>query len=45
MDNPLVKFGSEVYQPNQPINLCYDSLGPPAALIRGLFEHSTTPTG
>ncbi|MEK7683790.1 MAG: hypothetical protein AAB466_00040 [Verrucomicrobiota bacterium] len=39
MDNPLVKFGSEVYQPNQPINLCYDSLGPPAALIRGLFEY------
>jgi hypothetical protein len=39
MDNPLTKFGSELYQPNQPINLCYDSFGPAAALIRGLFEY------
>ncbi len=39
MDNPLVKFGSDVYQPNEPINLCYDSFGPPAALVRGLFEY------
>ncbi|MCA9436570.1 MAG: hypothetical protein KC978_12365, partial [Candidatus Omnitrophica bacterium] len=39
MDNPLVEFGSKVYQPKQPINLCYDSLGPPAAMIRGLFEY------
>jgi len=39
MDNPLVEFGAKVYQPKQPINLCYDSLGPPAALIRGLFEY------
>jgi hypothetical protein len=39
MDNPLVKFGSEVYQPNQPINLCYDALGPAAAFIRGVFEY------
>lgn len=39
MDNPLVEFGSKVYQPNQPINLCYDSFGPPAALLRGLFEY------
>jgi hypothetical protein len=39
MDNPLVDFGSKVYQPNEPINLCYDSFGPPAALIRGLFEY------
>lgn len=39
MDNPLVKCGSDVYQPNEPINLCYDSFGPPAALIRGLFEY------
>jgi hypothetical protein len=38
MDNPLVKFGSDVYQPNQPINLTYDAFGPPAAFIRGLFE-------
>jgi len=39
MDNPLTEFGSKVYQPNRPINLCYDSFGPPAALIRGLFEY------
>lgn len=39
MDNPLVEFGAGVYQPNQPINLCYDSFGPPAAMIRGLFEY------
>jgi len=39
MDNPLTKFGSDVYQPKQPINLCYDTFGPAAALIRGLFEY------
>lgn len=39
MDNPLVDFGAAVYQPNEPINLCYDSFGPPAAMIRGLFEY------
>jgi hypothetical protein len=39
LDNPLTKCGSDVYQPNQPINLCYDSLGPPAAFMRGLFEY------
>ncbi len=39
MDNPLVKCGSDVYQPNQPINLTYDAFGPPAAFIRGLFEY------
>jgi hypothetical protein len=39
MDNPLVDFGSRVYQPTEPINLCYDSFGPPAAMIRGLFEY------
>ncbi|MBU6400171.1 MAG: hypothetical protein KGS61_07615 [Verrucomicrobia bacterium] len=39
MDNPLVKFGSAVYQPNEPINLCYDTFGPAAAFIRGLFEY------
>ncbi|MFH1923910.1 MAG: hypothetical protein ABIP48_28965, partial [Planctomycetota bacterium] len=39
MDNPLVDFGARVYQPDQPINLCYDSFGPPAAMIRGLFEY------
>jgi hypothetical protein len=39
MDNPLVDFGSKVYQPKAPINLCYDSFGPPAAFVRGLFEY------
>ena len=39
LDNPLVDFGARVYQPAQPINLCYDSFGPPAAMIRGLFEY------
>jgi len=39
MDNPLTKFGSDVYQPKQAINLCYDTFGPAAALIRGLFEY------
>jgi hypothetical protein len=39
MDNPLVDFGSNVYQPHEPINLCYDTFAPVAALIRGLFEY------
>ncbi len=39
MDNPLVKFGSDVYQPNEPINLCYDTFGPAAGFMRGLFEY------
>ena len=39
MDNPLVEFGSKVYQPKEPINLCYDTFGPAAALVRGLFEY------
>lgn len=39
MDNPLVKCGSAVYQPHQPINLTYDAFGPPAAFVRGLFEY------
>jgi hypothetical protein len=39
LDNPLTKCGSDVYQPTLPINLCYDSFGPPAAMIRGLFEY------
>jgi hypothetical protein len=39
MDNPLTKRGSDVYQPNAPINLCYDTFGPAAAFMRGLFEY------
>ncbi len=39
MDNPLTKFGSDVYQPKEAINLCYDTFGPAAGFIRGLFEY------
>lgn len=39
MDNPLTDFGNAVYQPGEPINLCYDAFGPPAAMLRGLFEY------
>ncbi len=39
MDNNLIDFGSNVYQPHQPINCVYDTWGVPAALIRGLFEY------
>lgn len=45
MDNPLVKCGSDVYQPRQPINLTYDAFGPPAALVRGLFEYRYSAEG
>jgi hypothetical protein len=45
MDNPLVKCGSEPYQPREPINLTYDAFGPPAALVRGLFEYIYTAEG
>lgn len=39
MDNPLVDFGGAVYQPGEPVNLCYDTFGPPFAMVRGLFEY------
>jgi hypothetical protein len=39
LDNPLTKCGSDVYQPKEPINLCYDTFGPAAAFMRGLFEY------
>ena len=39
MDNNLTNFGSEPYQPHQPINCVYDAWGVPAAMIRGLFEY------
>ena len=45
MDNPLTDFGNSVYQPQQPINLCYDTFAPAAALIRGLFEYIYTADG
>ncbi len=38
-DNPLVAFGGDVYQPNEPINCVYDTWGVPAGFIRGLFEY------
>lgn len=39
LDNPLKNFGTTSWFENEPINLCYDSFGPPAAMIRGLFEY------
>lgn len=45
MDNPLTEFGNNVYQPREPINLCYDTFGPAAALLRGLFEYLYTAEG
>ena len=39
MDNNLTDFGNDVYQPKLPINITYDAYGPPAALLRGLFEY------
>jgi hypothetical protein len=42
LDNPLTKFGSDVYQPDEPINLTYDAFAPAAALVRGLFEYLYT---
>lgn len=41
-DNPLVDFGNAVYQPKEAYNLCYDSFGPMAAAVRGLFEYLYT---
>jgi len=38
MDNPLKNFGATPWFDTNPINLCYDNFGPPAAMIRGLFE-------
>lgn len=38
-DNPLTNFGSQVYQPQEPINCVYDTWGAPAAMLRGLFEY------
>lgn len=42
LDNPLVDFGNAVYQPKEAYNLCYDSFGPMAAIVRGLFEYLYT---
>ena len=45
MDNPLIDFGNDVYQPKVPINCVYDNWGVPAAMIRGLFEYLYTAEG
>jgi len=42
MDNPLVDFGLEPYQPDELINLTVDNFGNLAAFIRGLFEYLYT---
>ncbi len=39
MDNPLKDLGNTPWFDTRPINLCYDSFGPPAAMLRGLFEY------
>lgn len=45
MDNPLTEFGNNVYQPGQPVNLTYDAFGPPAAMLRGLFQYEYNADG
>jgi len=45
MDNNLSDFGAAVYQPKEPINLCYDVFGLPAAMLRGLFEYQYSAEG
>lgn len=45
MDNPLTERGNSVYQPGEPINICYDTFAPAAAFIRGLFEYLYTAEG
>jgi len=40
MDNPLTDFGGDVWFRGDPIHLCYDSFGPAAALVRGLFGYA-----
>ena len=39
MDNPMTGCGSDVWFKGDPIHLCYDSFGGPAAMVRGLFEY------
>lgn len=38
MDSPLVAFGSEVYQPGEPINIVYDMFGVASGLLRSLWD-------
>ena len=39
MDNNLTNFGADLYQPDEPINVVYDSWGAPGGFLRGLFEY------
>lgn len=39
LDNPYKDFGKTPWHDKDPINLCYDNFGPPAAMVRGLFEY------
>ena len=39
LDAPLTKFGSAPWFTDKLINLCYDAMGVPAAVVRGLFEY------
>ena len=39
MDAPLTDFGNDVWFKDRLTNLCYDTLGIPAATVRGLFEY------
>jgi len=39
MDAPLKNFGASVWFDQELTNLCYDALGIPAAMIRGMFEY------
>jgi len=40
LDAPLQDFGKNVWFTANQTNLCYDSLGVPAAVARGLFEYA-----
>lgn len=42
MDAPLPNFGKSVWFEGNSTNLCYDTLGVPAAVARGLFEYVYT---
>ncbi len=45
LDAPLQDFGKSVWFTSNATNLCYDSLGVPAAVVRGLFEYVYTADG
>jgi len=39
LDNNLTNFGADLYQPDEPVNVVYDSWGAPGGFMRGLFEY------